>query len=54
MPYTRLEAMDGLSKVMAGEGLRIVEARTDRAENAALHARMRQAAHDAVRASLRR
>ena len=54
VPYTRLEAMDGLAKVMAGEGLRIVEARTDRAANAALHARMREAAHDAVRASLRR
>ena len=52
LPYTRLEAMDGLTKVMAGEGLRIVEARTDRAANAALHARMRDAAHEAVRASL--
>jgi 2-succinyl-5-enolpyruvyl-6-hydroxy-3-cyclohexene-1-carboxylate synthase len=53
LPYTRLEAMDGLAKVMAGEGLRIVEARTDRAANAALHAQMREAAQDAVRASLR-
>ncbi|MCW2861453.1 MAG: 2-succinyl-6-hydroxy-2,4-cyclohexadiene-carboxylic acid synthase/2-oxoglutarate decarboxylase [Actinoallomurus sp.] len=53
VPYARLESMDGLSKVMAGEGLRIVEARTDRAANAALHARMRDAAQDAVRASLR-
>jgi 2-succinyl-5-enolpyruvyl-6-hydroxy-3-cyclohexene-1-carboxylate synthase len=52
VPYTRLEAMDGLAKVMVGEGLRIVEARTDRAANAALHARMREAAHEAVRASL--
>jgi 2-succinyl-5-enolpyruvyl-6-hydroxy-3-cyclohexene-1-carboxylate synthase len=53
VPYARLEAMDGLAKVMAGEGLRIVEVRTDRAANAALHARMREAAHEAVRGSLR-
>jgi 2-succinyl-5-enolpyruvyl-6-hydroxy-3-cyclohexene-1-carboxylate synthase len=53
VPYARLEAMDGLGKVMAGEGLRIVEVRTDRAANAALHARMREAAHKAVRGSLR-
>jgi 2-succinyl-5-enolpyruvyl-6-hydroxy-3-cyclohexene-1-carboxylate synthase len=52
VPYARLESMDGLSKALAGEGLRIVEARTDRAANAALHARMRDAAHEAVRASL--
>ena len=52
VPYARLDSMDGLAKVMAGEGLRIVEARTDRAVNAALHARMREAAHAAVRASL--
>jgi 2-succinyl-5-enolpyruvyl-6-hydroxy-3-cyclohexene-1-carboxylate synthase len=52
VPYMRLEALDGLSKVMVGEGLRIVEVRTDRAANAALHARMRDAAHEAVRASL--
>lgn len=51
--YARLEAMEGLAKVMAGEGLRIVEVRTDRAANAALHARMRDAAHEAVRGSLR-
>jgi 2-succinyl-5-enolpyruvyl-6-hydroxy-3-cyclohexene-1-carboxylate synthase len=53
LPYTRLEAMDGLAKVMAGEGMRIVEVRTDRTANAALHARMRDAAHEAVRRSLR-
>jgi 2-succinyl-5-enolpyruvyl-6-hydroxy-3-cyclohexene-1-carboxylate synthase len=52
VPYARLESMDGLSKALSGEGLRIVEARTDRAANAALHARMREAAHEAVRASL--
>jgi 2-succinyl-5-enolpyruvyl-6-hydroxy-3-cyclohexene-1-carboxylate synthase len=52
VPYARLESMTGLSKVLAGEGLRIVEARTERAANAALHARMRDAAHEAVRASL--
>jgi 2-succinyl-5-enolpyruvyl-6-hydroxy-3-cyclohexene-1-carboxylate synthase len=38
---------------MVGEGLRIVEARTDRTANAALHARMREAGQNAVRASLR-
>jgi 2-succinyl-5-enolpyruvyl-6-hydroxy-3-cyclohexene-1-carboxylate synthase len=52
VPYTRLESMEGLSKALSGEGLRIVEARTNRAANAALHARMREAAHAAVRASL--
>jgi 2-succinyl-5-enolpyruvyl-6-hydroxy-3-cyclohexene-1-carboxylate synthase len=52
IPYARLEVMEDLAKVMTKEGLRIVEARTDRAANAALHARMREAAHDAVRASL--
>jgi 2-succinyl-5-enolpyruvyl-6-hydroxy-3-cyclohexene-1-carboxylate synthase len=52
LPYARLEAMDDLAKVMSNDGLRIVEARTDRTANAALHARMREAAHDAVRAAL--
>lgn len=52
LPYTRLETVDGLAKALVGEGLRIVEARTDRAENAMVHARMREAAQEAVRASL--
>ena len=53
LPYTRLESLATCRRSMAGEGLRIVEARTDRAANAELHARMREAAQDAVRASLR-
>jgi 2-succinyl-5-enolpyruvyl-6-hydroxy-3-cyclohexene-1-carboxylate synthase len=52
LPYTLLEAAADLPKALAGEGLRIVEARTDREANAALHGRMRQVAHEAVRATL--
>jgi 2-succinyl-5-enolpyruvyl-6-hydroxy-3-cyclohexene-1-carboxylate synthase len=52
LPYTLVESASAVPKAIAGEGLRIVEARTDRAANAALHARMRQAAHVAVRAAL--
>jgi 2-succinyl-5-enolpyruvyl-6-hydroxy-3-cyclohexene-1-carboxylate synthase len=52
VPYTLLEAMEDLPKVMAQEGLRLVEARTDRTANAALHARMREAAQRAVRATV--
>ncbi|WP_106401518.1 2-succinyl-5-enolpyruvyl-6-hydroxy-3-cyclohexene-1-carboxylic-acid synthase [Actinocorallia populi] len=52
IPYKRLEKASGLSRAVAGEGLRIVEARTDREVNAALHVRMRQAAHDAVKTML--
>jgi 2-succinyl-5-enolpyruvyl-6-hydroxy-3-cyclohexene-1-carboxylate synthase len=50
IPYARLESMGDLGKVVAREGLRIVEARTDRVANAEVHARMRAAAQDAVRA----
>ncbi|MGI5330852.1 2-succinyl-5-enolpyruvyl-6-hydroxy-3-cyclohexene-1-carboxylic-acid synthase [Actinomadura nitritigenes] len=49
VPYRRLEAAADVPKAMAGEGLRIVEARTDRDANAVLHAEMRKAAHTAVR-----
>jgi 2-succinyl-5-enolpyruvyl-6-hydroxy-3-cyclohexene-1-carboxylate synthase len=52
IPFTRLESASGLSKALAGDGLRIIEARTDREANAALHGRMRQAAHDAIKAVL--
>jgi 2-succinyl-5-enolpyruvyl-6-hydroxy-3-cyclohexene-1-carboxylate synthase len=52
LQHTLVETASALPKAIAGEGLRIVEARTDRAANATLHARMRQAAHDAVRAML--
>ena len=44
LPYRLLEAAADLPKALAGEGLRIVEARTDREANAALHAEMRKAA----------
>ncbi|TNY36320.1 2-succinyl-5-enolpyruvyl-6-hydroxy-3-cyclohexene-1-carboxylic-acid synthase [Thermomonospora catenispora] len=52
IPYTLLESAGDLPKAISGQGLRIVEARTDREANAELHARMRQAAQDAVRAVL--
>lgn len=52
VPYRRLEAAADLPKALTGEGLRIVEARTDRESNAALHAEMRKAAQEAVRAAL--
>src|SRR5262249_50770545 len=52
IPYARLESLSDLPKVVAKEGLRIVEARTDRVANAEFHARMREAAHDAVRTLL--
>jgi 2-succinyl-5-enolpyruvyl-6-hydroxy-3-cyclohexene-1-carboxylate synthase len=52
LPYTVLKSASDLPKAISGEGLRIIEARTDRAANAALHARMRRAAHAAVRSTL--
>jgi 2-succinyl-5-enolpyruvyl-6-hydroxy-3-cyclohexene-1-carboxylate synthase len=50
LPYTLLESASDLPKAISGQGLRMVEARTDREANAALHARMRRAAQEAVRA----
>jgi 2-succinyl-5-enolpyruvyl-6-hydroxy-3-cyclohexene-1-carboxylate synthase len=52
LPHTRLESASSLPKALAGEGLRIIEARTNREANAELHGRMRQAAHAAVRDSM--
>jgi 2-succinyl-5-enolpyruvyl-6-hydroxy-3-cyclohexene-1-carboxylate synthase len=52
VPYALLESMEGLPRLMAQEGLRIVEARTDRETNAQLHAQMRSAAQGAVHALL--
>jgi 2-succinyl-5-enolpyruvyl-6-hydroxy-3-cyclohexene-1-carboxylate synthase len=52
LPYARVEAASELPKALGGQGLRVVEARTDRQANAELHARMRQAAHQAVRETL--
>jgi len=51
-PYTPLASIEDLPKAIRGQGLRIVEARTDRAQNAAVHAALRDAAQAAVRAAL--
>jgi 2-succinyl-5-enolpyruvyl-6-hydroxy-3-cyclohexene-1-carboxylate synthase len=48
VPYTLVERPGELAKALPGTGLRIVEARTDRAANADLRARMREAAVAAV------
>jgi 2-succinyl-5-enolpyruvyl-6-hydroxy-3-cyclohexene-1-carboxylate synthase len=52
LPYQRLDQPADLDKVVAGSGLRVVEASTDRAAGAALRARLRNAAAEAVRAVL--
>jgi 2-succinyl-5-enolpyruvyl-6-hydroxy-3-cyclohexene-1-carboxylate synthase len=52
LPYERLDQPADLDKVVAGSGLRVVEAPTDRAAGAALRARLRDAAAAAVRAVL--
>ncbi|WP_067802718.1 2-succinyl-5-enolpyruvyl-6-hydroxy-3-cyclohexene-1-carboxylic-acid synthase [Actinomadura formosensis] len=49
LPYRCLDAAADLPKAIAGEGLRIIEARTDREANAVLHADLRKAAQAAVR-----
>ena len=46
-PYTFVNEPGQLAKALRGEGLRIVEVRTDRESNTELHAVMRDAAHDA-------
>ncbi|WP_424532259.1 2-succinyl-5-enolpyruvyl-6-hydroxy-3-cyclohexene-1-carboxylic-acid synthase [Sphaerisporangium viridialbum] len=48
-PHTLLSSIDDLPKAIRGEGVRIVEARTDREENARVHVAMREAAQEAVR-----
>ena len=48
LPYALVEHPGDLAKAVSGAGLRVVEARTDRAANAALRARMRAAATDAA------
>ena len=48
VPYTLVEQPGELAKAVSGAGLRIVEARTGRAANAALRARMRAAGVRAV------
>ncbi|MER5649732.1 2-succinyl-5-enolpyruvyl-6-hydroxy-3-cyclohexene-1-carboxylic-acid synthase [Streptosporangium sp. NPDC002524] len=49
-PYTFVDEPGQLVKALRGDGLRVVEVRTDRESNARLHAVMRDAAHAAVRA----
>jgi 2-succinyl-5-enolpyruvyl-6-hydroxy-3-cyclohexene-1-carboxylate synthase len=49
LPYQRLDHPADLTKALPGSGLRIVEAQTDRAAGAALRARLRDAAAQAIR-----
>jgi 2-succinyl-5-enolpyruvyl-6-hydroxy-3-cyclohexene-1-carboxylate synthase len=51
VPYQRLEQADDLGKAIQGNGLRMVEVRTDRTEGAALRARLRAAAEGVIRAA---
>lgn len=51
-PYTLLGDPSELSKAVRGEGLRIVEVRTEREANARLHAELREAARAALSAVL--
>lgn len=48
VPYVRLDRPDQLPQALHGEGLRLVEVPTDRAQNRALHARLQQAVDAAV------
>jgi len=48
IPYALVERPGELAKAVSGTGLRVVEARTDRAANASLRARMRAAATGAA------
>lgn len=48
LPYALAEHKGDLAKAVSGNGLRVVEVRTDRAASAALRARMRAAAADAA------
>jgi 2-succinyl-5-enolpyruvyl-6-hydroxy-3-cyclohexene-1-carboxylate synthase len=48
LPYQRLEQPGDLTKALPGTGLRIIEARTQRAPEAALRARLRAAATEAI------
>jgi 2-succinyl-5-enolpyruvyl-6-hydroxy-3-cyclohexene-1-carboxylate synthase len=51
LPYQLLDRPGDLSKALQGTGLRVVEVPTDRAAGAALRARLREVATEAVRAS---
>ncbi|MBG0832057.1 2-succinyl-5-enolpyruvyl-6-hydroxy-3-cyclohexene-1-carboxylic-acid synthase [Planomonospora sp. ID67723] len=48
-PYTFVQEPEQLAKALRGEGVRIVEVRTERATNAELHAAIREAAGAAIR-----
>ena len=52
LPYQRLDQPEDLGKALAGTGLRIVEAQTDRAAGAALRRRLREVAAAAIRSVL--
>ncbi len=49
LPYQRLDHPADLAKALQGTGLRIIEAQTTRAAAAALRARLRAAAAEAIR-----
>ncbi|MFG3438158.1 2-succinyl-5-enolpyruvyl-6-hydroxy-3-cyclohexene-1-carboxylic-acid synthase [Nonomuraea sp. NPDC047897] len=49
-PYTLVEDIADLPKALRGHGPRVVEIRTDREANVAVHARLRETAQAAVRA----
>jgi 2-succinyl-5-enolpyruvyl-6-hydroxy-3-cyclohexene-1-carboxylate synthase len=49
VPYQRLEQPGDLTKALQGTGLRIIEARTQREAGAALRARLREVAAEAIR-----
>ena len=51
LPFTRLERVGDLPAALAGSGLRVVEARTDREVGAALRGRLQQAASAAAAAA---
>jgi 2-succinyl-5-enolpyruvyl-6-hydroxy-3-cyclohexene-1-carboxylate synthase len=49
VPHTSLESLADLPEALLGDGIRVIETRTDRAENAALHKRLQEAVAGAVR-----
>ncbi|MDH2426204.1 2-succinyl-5-enolpyruvyl-6-hydroxy-3-cyclohexene-1-carboxylic-acid synthase [Sphaerisporangium sp. TRM90804] len=51
-PHTLLSSIGDLPKALRGEGPRMVEVRTDREENARVHAALRESTQKAVRALL--
>jgi 2-succinyl-5-enolpyruvyl-6-hydroxy-3-cyclohexene-1-carboxylate synthase len=52
VPYQRLEQPGDLTKALQGTGLRIIEVRTQREAGAALRARLREVAAEAIRSAL--